>query len=314
MVVKIGVIGCGKWGRNHARVYSELDCELVALSDLNSEVKELAKKFGARFFLDYREMLPLVDAVSVVVSTDMHYDVVKACLEAGKHVLAEKPITLNSKRAKELLDIAKEKGLILTVGYLFRFNASVLELKKRLQDVGTIQYITARYMHSSKPPRKDCGVIFNLAAHLIDILTFLLDKKPQKVYCKKGNFLSEEREDMAIIILNYGGFITELEVSWLHPLKKRDMWIIGSKQKVYSDFLGQMMTVYPLEVSYDGIKADKQFNVEIRKNEPLKAELKQFCKDVGNGKAMNAHDEHVITKICELCLQSAEKEKELDVA
>lgn len=314
MAVKIGVIGCGKWGRNHVRIYSELDCKLVALSDPNPEVKELAKKFKARFFLDYREMLPLVDAVSVVVPTDMHYDVVKACLEAGKHVLVEKPVTLNSKRAKELLDFAKEKGLILTAGYLFRFNASVLELKKRLKDVGTIQYITARYMHSSKPPRKDCGVIFNFAAHLIDILTFLLGRKPQRVYCRKGNFLSKEREDMAIIILNYGDFITELEVSWLHPLKKRDMWIIGSKQKVYADFLEQMMTIYPLEVSYDGTRADKQLNVEIRKNEPLKAELKQFCKDVENGKVMNAHGEPTITRICELCLESAEKEKEMDVA
>ena len=314
MVVKIGVIGCGKWGKNHVRVYSELDCELVGLSDPNPNVRELAEKYGAKLFTDYKEMLPLVDAVSVVVPTDMHYDVVKVCLEAGKHVLVEKPITLDSGKAKELLDIAKEKGLMLTVGYLFRFNSSVLELKKRLKDAGDIQYITARYMHSSKPPRKDSGVIFNFAAHLVDIITFLLERKPKKVYCKKSNLLSQEREDVAIIILDYGDFLAEFEVSWLHPLKKRDMWIIGSKQKVYADFLEQMLTVYPIEVSYDGNKIEKESNIEIRKNEPLKDELKQFCNNVESGKVVNAHDEHIITRICELCLESAKNEKELDVA
>lgn len=310
-MVKVGLIGCGKWGINHARVYSELKCDLVGLSDPNPEVKQVAEKFGAAYYGDYRELLPKVDAVSVVVPTDLHYKVVRECIEAGKHVLVEKPMTLDSGQAEELLKLAKEKGVLLTVGYLFRFNSAVLELKRKLGDIGNVQYITARYVHTSKGPRKDCGVVFNFATHLIDILTFVLERTPKSVFCKSKNFISKDREDCAIITLDYGDFIAELEVSWLHPLKKRDMWLIGSKQKVYADFLEQMVEVHPIQVSENGVKAEKSFSLEIRKNEPLKEELKRFCEDVQNGGFKEFHDEHIITRICEACLESAKTGKEV---
>src|SRR3989338_129917 len=245
-MVKIGVVGAGKWGINHLRIFSELDCELVGLADSDNEKREIANKYKIKFFTNYKELLPLVDAVSVVVPTNLHFGVVKECLLAGKHVLVEKPITLNSNEAKKLIELAKNKNLILAVGYLFRFNAAVLALKGELKKIGDIQYITARYIHSNKPPRKDCGVVFNFAIHLIDILNFILDEKPKRVFCKKLNYLSEEREDCAFIILDYGKFIANMEVSWFHPLKKRDMWIIGSKEKVYIDLFEQIIKKYPI--------------------------------------------------------------------
>ena len=234
-MAKVGLIGLGKWGMNHARAYSGLAkqglCTFVGIADINPATKEEAEKFGVKFYANYNDLLKEVDAVSVVVPTNLHYKVVKDCLNAGKHVLVEKPITSTSKEAKELIEIAKKKNLLLMVGYLFRFNNSVQELKHIIKDIGQIQYITGRYVHSNKPPRKDSGVILNFAVHLIDILDYLLEKKPKRIYCKKKNFLSKEREDIAFINLDYGDFIANLEVSWFHPQKARDLWIIGDKVK-----------------------------------------------------------------------------------
>ncbi|MBS3097308.1 Gfo/Idh/MocA family oxidoreductase [Candidatus Woesearchaeota archaeon] len=313
-MVKIGVVGAGKWGINHLRIFSELDCELVGLADSDNEKREIANKYKIKFFTNYKELLPLVDAVSVVVPTNLHFGVVKECLLAGKHVLVEKPITLNSNEAKKLIELAKKKNLILAVGYLFRFNAAVLALKGELKKIGDIQYITARYIHSNKPPRKDCGVVFNFAIHLIDILNFILDEKPKRVFCKKLNYLSEEREDCAFIILDYGKFIANMEVSWFHPLKKRDMWIIGSKEKVYIDLFEQIIKKYPIEVSYDKVSLLKEYEVKVNKNEPLEEELKKFCDCIKNNMITNVGEEELITtKICELCLKSAKENKELEL-
>lgn len=313
-MVKIGVIGSGMWGENHLRIFSQLGC-LAALADVDKSKKEIADRHSVKFFTDYKEMLKEVDAVSVVVPTDLHYRVVKSCLNAGKHVFVEKPITLKSEEAEELMRLAKEKNLILSVGYLFRFNAAVKLLKKEIKNIGDIQYLTARYIHSNKPPRRDSGVIFNFAVHLIDVLNFILEKRPKKVFCKKLNYLSKEREDAAFINLDYGGFIANLEVSWFHPEKKRDMWIIGSKAKLYVDLFEQIVLRYPIEISIDKTTGGKETNLEVRKNEPLFEELKYFYRLLKNNHLPNlsAEDEYVTTKICELCLKSAEEGKELKI-
>ncbi len=321
-MVRIGLIGMGKWGINHAATYSALSkkdtCKFTAIADVNPAVKSVAEKFGVKFFTDYKQMLNEVDAVSVVVPTNLHYQVVKDCLNAGKHVLVEKPITSTSKEAKELIEIAKQKNLVLMVGYLFRFNNAVNELKHMLPELGKIQYITGRYVHSNKPPRKDSGVILNFAVHLIDILDFVLGKKPKRIYCKKKNFLSKEREDVAFITLDYGDFIANLEVSWFHPQKARDLWIIGEKVKVYADLLEQSIIRHPIEISYEIVDEEDEEFIQVQKNEPLTDELEYFCNAISNPELKNNHlesaeKEYLFTKICEICLKSAELDQELDI-
>ena len=315
MVVKVGVVGAGRWGVNHLRVFSELDCELVGLADLDVGRKSLADEYGIDFFTDYSGLLDVVDAVSVAVPTDLHFEVVSDCLRAGKHVMVEKPVTLDSGHTSELVSLAGNSGLVLLAGYLFRFNAATRRLRNLLDGAGDIHYITARYVHSSKPPRRDCGVIFNLGVHLIDILSFILGRAPVKVFCKKHNFLSSEREDSALIVLDYGDVVANLEVGWLHPLKKRDMWVIGSREKIYVDFLEQMITRYPLEISLDGVRAEKEVIEEFPKNEPLKDELAYFLECVREGKKPEVGaEEYSTTRLGELCLESASLGKELSVS
>lgn len=310
--IRIGVIGSGDWGKNHLRVFSEIECDLVGLADIRQDRKSLADQYKIKFFTDYKQMLPLVDAVSIVVPTDLHYGVVKDCLLAGKHVFVEKPITLDHKSSQQLIDLAQQKGLILAVGYLFRFNSAVKKLKEEIKNIGDIQYVTGRFMHSNKPPRRDSGVIFNFGVHLIDILNYVLPQKPKKVYCKKMNYLSTDKEDAAMITLDYGNFFASLEMTWFHPLKKRDLWVIGSKAKIYADLFEQILIKYPLEIDYNSINRQPEVNLEILKNEPLLEELKAFCHavSVGSGKDFTGKEEVLTTKICELACKSAEDGKE----
>lgn len=326
-MVNVGVIGSGKWGENHLRVYSELkefDCQLVGLADIDASKKTLADSYGILFFQEFKQLLPLVDAVSIVVPTTLHYAIVKECLTAGKHVLVEKPITLDADQARELVAIAKEKNLILSVGYLFRFNPSVAALKKLLMsgDLGKIQYIHSRYIHSSKPPRTDSGVIFNLGIHMIDVLNFILGQFPKKVYCKRINFINQKHEDSAVIIFDYGSFFAEIEVSCCHPLKKRDMWIIASKKKIYADFLEQTLKLFPLSIEEGAVVKSAEENLEVHKNEPLKEELRYFVEVIKKHKNNNGayqqivnigEEEYYTTKICQLALQSAHFKRDLDV-
>ena len=313
-MIKAGVIGSGDWGKNHLRIYSEIDCKLIGIADKEHSKKLLADKYNIKFFTDYRELLPLVDAVSVVVPTNLHYEIVKECLNNGKHVLVEKPITLDTKSARELVELADNKNLILAVGYLFRFNSAVNLLKEEVKNLGKIQYITGRFIHSNKSPRKDSGVIFNFGIHLIDILNYILDTKPKKVFCKKANFLSKEYEDVAFINLDYGDFIANLEVSWLHPQKARDFWIIGSKEKIYADLFEQIVKKYPIEISYNKTIAKPESNIEVHKNEPLKEEIIAFLKSIANkDKKFNVQEELLTTRICELALESAKTGREIDL-
>lgn len=318
-MVKVGVIGIGKWGMNHLKSLSKIECDLVGISDTNPEKKSIADEYGIKFFTNYKELLKGVDAVTVVVPTDLHYKVVKDCLESGKHVLIEKPITTKSEQAKELVKLAENKGLILSVGYLYRFNNSIKRLKELMKDIGEIQYITCRYIHSTKPPRKDSGAILNLGIHPMDIFNFITDRRPLKVYSKKKNLFSEQFEDSAMIVLDYGDFFATIEVSCCHPEKKRDMWIIAEKEKIYVDYFEQKIVRYPLKVSYEKIDKGNTIEEPITPNESLKDELEYFLQLVENKKNTKGisntlnmgKEEYYTTRICEFSIKSAETGKEM---
>ena len=124
--LKCAVIGVGYLGKFHAEKYAILeDCELVAVVDSDKIVAaNIAEKYGCRALTDYRELIHDVDAVSIVVPTSLHYPVARDFLNAGAHVLLEKPMTVTVREAEELVDIARRKNCTLQVGHLERFNAA----------------------------------------------------------------------------------------------------------------------------------------------------------------------------------------------
>jgi len=314
-VVRIGIIGSGKWGENHLKDLSKISsCHLVGLADVDELKKELAEKNNIKFFSKYQEMLSHVDAVTVVVPTHFHYEIAKDCLLQGKHVFVEKPLCFDHQQAQELVDLAEEKKLILSVGYVFRFNPLMNRVKELLPEIGDIHYIHGRYIHSTVPPRKDSGAIFNLGVHLIDFLNALLEDNPQQIYAKNSHLISKQNEDSSFVTIDYGNFSAHLELSCCHPLKKRDMWIIGSKEKLYLDFLDQVLERYPLIVTEDKTERKETFrDPEVGKNQPLYEELKYFVhlcnkKNMGEEVSFNLSAENVLTtKMCVLAIRSAQE-------
>ena len=316
-MVKVGIIGVGKWGQNHLRVLNEIDCDLIGISDADFKKKDLSEKYNVKFFPNYKNLLDEIDCVTIAAPTDLHYDIVKKCLECGKHVLVEKPIADTSVKAKKLVEIANKRDLILSVGYIYRFNNAIIRLKELMDEIGKIQYITSRYIHSTKPPRTDSGAIINLSIHPIDILNFITNNKPVKVFAKKSNLLSKKLEDSAVIALDYNNFFATIEVSCTHPEKKRDMWIIAEKEKIYIDYFSQKIIRYPIKVSYEKVEKKDSFEEKIIVNEPLKDELKYFIEVVKTNKKNGisniqniGREEYYTTRICELSVESAETGQE----
>ncbi|MBU9888421.1 MAG: Gfo/Idh/MocA family oxidoreductase, partial [Candidatus Omnitrophica bacterium] len=121
--LKVGVVGIGHLGKEHARIYRELpETDLVGISDLDPAKAEKAKELGTAYFQDFRDLLGKVQAVSIATPTSTHYAVAKEFLKAGVHTLIEKPITLQLEEADELLDLARQKRLALQVGHIERHN------------------------------------------------------------------------------------------------------------------------------------------------------------------------------------------------
>lgn len=295
-MVKVGVIGLGNMGKNHARVYSELEeAELAAVADVNRELEETARKFGCNFYTDYRKMLENedIEALSIAVPTKLHKSIALECIKRGKSILIEKPIASSLEEAREIVKAGKKKNRIVMVGHIERFNPAVKKLKEMMKGkkFGKIISVSARRVGIFPPQIKDANVILDLAVHDIDVFNYLLEKKPTEVYAKAGRALANHREDNASIILSYGGISCTLQVNWITPVKIRELAVTGTKGYAELNYVVQELKVYEsvYEKSYDSFgdfifKFGKpnEVEVEFEKEEPLKAELKHFLDCVEN--------------------------------
>ena len=320
-MINVGIIGIGKWGKNHLRTFSQLPVHLVGVADHDQKQRQFAAECNVPFYKNYKDLLPLTDAVAVIVPTDRHYEVVKEALWAGKHVLVEKPITDSADKTKELMELAREKKLLLSVCYLYRFNPAVLKVKELISSIGPLQYIAMRCVHSSNPPRKDSGAILNLGSHMIDTLNFILTERPRRVSCNRVNLVHAEREDSAHILLDYGPFFASIEVSSCHPEKKRDLWVIAGKEKLYADLLEQKVVRYPISVSEERIDALPAIQETIINKEPLREELCHFIENVAKRKSGQksfydnvSKENYDTSRLCELALQSAVLRRDYPIA
>ncbi|HXV20293.1 MAG TPA: Gfo/Idh/MocA family oxidoreductase, partial [Desulfuromonadales bacterium] len=167
--LRAGVIGVGYLGRFHAQKYAALEnVDLVGIADVSRErAEEVAAEVGTTAFTDYRELLAQVDLVSIVVPTQHHFPVAKECLEAGCHILLEKPVTQTVAEADELIRMAAERHLIFQVGHLERFNPAILALRGVLKNP---LFIESHRLAPFKPRGTDVNVVLDLMIHDIDII------------------------------------------------------------------------------------------------------------------------------------------------
>ena len=270
----VAVIGTGQWGKNHARVYKELQStELVAVCDVNIErAKAMAAQHGVKAYSNSTEMLKdkSIQAVNICTwSTILAQEAMKA-LNAGKHVLVEKPMATTPQQAQKLVKRAQENGLHLTVGFLMRFIPGLQIIRQSVEDKKIGELVCATAKRVSQWPERigDVGVVKDTAIHDIDVMRFISGADPISVYAKIGNMRTKKFEDYAQIMLTYSdGKSAFIETNWLTPYKTRTLTVTGSDAIMRLDYITQELLI---EQQTQNIQPRYPFQ------EPLKAELQHF--------------------------------------
>jgi len=243
-LVNVGVIGCGHWGPNHIRIFSSLaNSRAVSCADVSDERLAAIRTLYPQILAtkDYKDILkdPKVDAVCIAVPTNAHYDFTKEALEAGKHVLCEKPLALNPQECEYLKELTERKKKILMVGHVFVFNTGIVALKKYVQsqELGQIHYAHSERTNLG-PFRYDVNALWDLAPHDISIFNYLFDSSPVSVSARGQKCLGTNLEDLAFATLEYPeDILVNVHVSWLDPKKVRQITIVGDKKMVSWDDL-----------------------------------------------------------------------------
>lgn len=241
-ILKVGIIGYGYWGPNLARNFFEIPtAELKVVVDVKDDRLQRAHSLYPNVAMthDYTELFKM-DLNAVVVSTPpaLHYSIAKDCLEHGLNVLVEKPLTLNSRDAQELIDLAEEKHLTLMVGHTFEYNSAVHALKHYMDsgELGEVYYIDTARLNLGLFQR-DSNVLWDLAPHDLSILFYLLGEMPLTVSAHGTSCVLEDIHDVAYVNLKFpSGISAHIHVSWLDPCKVRRITVVGSKKMiVYND-------------------------------------------------------------------------------
>lgn len=291
--LRVGVIGVGNMGQHHTRVLSLLkDVELVGVADINVERGlDTASKYRVRFFEDYRELLNLVDAVCVAVPTLLHYAVGMTCLEAGVHVLMEKPIAGSISEAESLVNAAAETNRILQVGHIERFNPAFLELSKVLKTEELLA-VEAHRMSPYSNRANDVSVVLDLMIHDIDLLLELVASTVVKLTASGSSASGSGNLDYVTATLGFAnGIVATLTASKVTHRKFRSIVAHCKNSLTEADFLNNEILIHRQttanyvtdygQVLYrqDGL-IEKVYTSNI---EPLHAELEHFVNCVRGG-------------------------------
>jgi predicted dehydrogenase len=241
-MVKIGVIGYGYWGPNLVRNFFNTDgCQVKTVVDLNPErLKTLKKTFpsiNVSRHLDDILNDRRIDAVVIATPVKTHYQIAKSALEAGKHVLVEKPMTNSLKTASLLVDLADKKNRILMVDHTFLYTSAVAKIKSLIDDkkIGKLQYFDSMRTNLGIF-QKDINVLWDLASHDISILTYLVDEKPLTIQAVGTSHTKLGIENIAFLIIKYrSGLIAHFNSSWSSPVKLRLILVGGTKKMIVYD-------------------------------------------------------------------------------
>ncbi len=329
----IAVIGTGYWGKNHVRTYSELASEgvidSVKICDLDEKrARELGEAFNIEYLTDYKELIadPNIDAVSIVTPSHTHYALAKEFMEVGKDVLVEKPMTMDSKEAEQLVKIAKNTNQILMVGHIFRHHPAVKELKHRIDqgEFGKIRLISSNRL-SFGAPRKDMGVIYALGVHEVDMFCYLMDRDyPDSIHTTASYTLQSDIEETAMITMDFNNTKAYAFESWLMPAygKQRDLVVVGSEKTAKIDYLKpQELEVFDIRIAeqdFDGktafsVENEGSYTIPIPYAEPLKEELRHFIQCV-NDRSTPISDGEIglrAVKMAEAALESVKSGREV---
>jgi predicted dehydrogenase len=256
--IRTAVIGAGHWGPNLIRNFDNPPASVVKVI-VDRDGGRLAKvrgRFpGAAIAEDPAVAFgdPEVDAVVIATPTSSHYGLVKAALEAGKHVLVEKPITTHSGEADELVALAQRKGRVLVVGHVFLFNLAVQRVRKYIAagDLGRVYYVSMVRTNLG-PIRVDVNAAWDLMSHDISIVNYWLGAEPLSASAVGGTWINPGREDAVFATLRYPNeVLVNVHASWLNPRKSRDVTVAGDKRMLTFDDMNilEPLRLYDKQVS-----------------------------------------------------------------
>ena len=279
-VIKAGVIGVGHLGQHHARIYSELpQTRLVGVADLDETRRaEIGNRFGATHFGDYRNLLGQVDAVSVAVPTSQHREVVLDCLDAGVHVLVEKPIAVTPDEGCQMVNLAKQNGLILHVGHVERFNP----VRDLVQDLLSCpRFIECHRLAPFQARGTDVDVVLDLMIHDVDlILSFGLGLVNN--VAAVGIEVLSSKIDFAHARVEFDkGCVVNLTASRVSTGRLRKMRLFQERLYLSVDFLSRQGIVYR-QVQSDESSVQEEA-IRAGDEEPLKRELQAFAQAIRTG-------------------------------
>ena len=302
--MKVVQIGVGGWGKNHSRVLSEFGV-LSAICDTNSQrAEKFGKKYSVNFYNSFENLLEKekFDAALVCTPTFTHSDIATKLIENKKHVFVEKPMTYLSEDGQNLIDAAKRNNVILTCGYIERFNPAVASVKDFLKSRKYGDLIRLEFYREHRMPQhiKDVGVIYDTSVHDIDTAMWLFDETPEVVYAIAGK-INHEHEDFATIMLGFKDNKTAtISSNWITPIRVRNFNAVCTEARIFSDFITQEIRIE----TDNGTENPK--NV---KAEPLSLEIKNFLDSIEGKNDLLVKPEQAVnvTKIAEAALLSSQK-------
>lgn len=304
-LLRAAVIGAGSMGRNHARNYAEMDdAELVAVADPDPAAhSRVGQRHHVRTYTNYQAMLEReqLDLVSVVVPTEHHAAVARDTILAGVATLVEKPIATTVEEGSALAALARQQGVLLTVGHIERFNPAIIALKGQLElgALGKVYQIHVRRIGPFPARIKDVGVVIDLATHDLDIMHYLTGSSVTRVHAEIGQRLCTAHEDLLSAVLRFENeIIGVLDINWLTPTKVRELSVIGERGMFVANYLTQDLVLYENEAAQGsdwhqlavlGVAEGRMIRYKINKKEPLRAELDAFVQ------AVQTHSEPVVS-------------------
>lgn len=279
--VKVGVVGVGYLGRYHAEKYANLpQAELVGVVDINTEkAQEIARTWNTRALSDYRDLIPQVRAVSIVVPTPLHYAIASDFLKQGVDVLVEKPITTTLEEAEGLITLARDRGLILQVGHLERFNAAIVATRDSVRNP---MFIESHRLAFFQERGTDVDVILDLMIHDIDIILNMV-KSPVREIRAVGVPVISQRIDIANARLEFeNGCVANVTASRISDKTMRKIRIFEPDAYISIDYAAKEVQVYrkvseASPGSYPEIVSEQ---ISIDEKDSLEEEIKAFLRSV----------------------------------
>lgn len=297
--IKVGVVGCGYWGPNLVRNFVEIPAStVVGVADLDRGRLEHVQRCYPQISVttDYRELFRMgLDAVVIATPPATHFALVRDALLHGLHVLVEKPLTIASSDAQELIDLAEERGHVLMVGHTFIYNPAVRALKEIVSsgEIGDVHYVDAVRVGLGLF-QQDLNVLWDLAPHDISILRYILGSEPISVSARGTACVLDGIEDVAYMNLLFPhNVLAHIHVSWLDPCKVRRITLVGSRKMVVYDDVESLekLKIYDKGVErppYTNTFGDFQFAYRygditipnVRFTEPLRLECNHFLESI----------------------------------